>query len=121
MHIIFGDDQAQALADKYTVLELDTLRFGANGPVATAYCVIEQIAINDLPKVESMRNLHSELMVNYRKRDWNFCTQALEHLTGFWGKELDSFYINLSQRITTYQEQDPGEDWDGIVEKQVAQ
>ena len=90
MHIIFGEEQAQALADKYTVLELDTLRFGANGPVATAYCVIEQIAINDLPKVPSMKNLHSELMVNYRKRDWNFCTQALEHLTGFWGKESDS-------------------------------
>lgn len=121
MHIIFGEEQAQALADKYTVLELDTLRFGADGPVATAYCVIEQIAINDLPKVPSMQNLHSELMVNYRKKDWNFCTQALEHLTGFWGKEIDSFYDNLAQRIVGYQEQDPGDDWDGIVEKQLAQ
>jgi len=116
MHIIFGEDQAQALAQKYTVLELDTIK--TQEKVVTAFCVVENVPISDLHKVESMRKLHSELMVNYRQRDWNFCDQALEHLYGFWNHELDTFYEEIRKRIDYYTQNDPGDNWDGIIVKQ---
>ena len=99
MNIIFGEDQARELTTKFTVLELDTFKFIEPNYQATAYCVLENIPIADLPQVDSLRNLHSTLMLNYYKKNWNFCEQAIEHLLGKWGNELDTFYIDLKNRV----------------------
>jgi hypothetical protein len=64
-----------------------------------------------------MRDLHENLMVHYYKQDWKYCQDAIEQLQGFWGKEVDSFYENLQQRISKYQENDPGPDWDPVIQK----
>lgn len=117
MNIIIDSDQVEQFKQNYTVLELDTIRLLPENKTITAYCVVEQIPLSDLPQVESKRNLHENLMINYRKRDWNFCNQALEHLFGFWNGELDSFYDEIRSRIAKYMEQDPGDSWDGIIEK----
>lgn len=117
MNIIFGRDQAAALSEKYTVLELDTIRFSTSGTELTAFCVVESIPILDMPKVESMKNLHENLMIEYRKRNWNYCDQALDYLTGFWGHDVDTFYDNLRARVKEYAETEPDESWDGVVEK----
>lgn len=113
MNIIFGRDQAASLSERYTVLELDTIRINNNE--LTAFCVVESIPIMDMPKVESMKNLHENLIIEYRKRNWNYCSQALDYLTGFWGHDLDTFYDNLRARIQEYTENDPGDDWDGVI------
>lgn len=117
MNIIFGRENLSSVDEKYTVLELDTIRIMPVNHVVTAFCLVENIPILNLPKVESMKNLHENLLINYRKKDWNFCTQALEHLVGFWGDEMDTYYQSLNQRISAYIEQDPGDEFDGIVER----
>jgi hypothetical protein len=117
MHIIFGKDEALELENKYTVLELDLIKIGSEGPVVPAYCVVENISILDLPKIESMKNLHNNLISNYRKKEWKYCQDALEHLLGFWGGEVDSFYQTLNQRLDNYIKQDPGPDWSPIIVK----
>ena len=117
MYIIFGDDQAQEIGKKYTVLELDTVRFAPSGTTATAYAVIENIPIPDLPKLSFQQDLHKNLMENYRKKDWNFCEQAIENLVGSFGNELDTFYVELQSRINNYKDNDPGEDWDFCIKK----
>ena len=120
MNIIFGREHAAELSNTYTVLELDTIRIGNAGPELVAFCVVESVSILDMPKLESMKNLHSNLLVEYKKKNWNYCEQALEHLMGFWGQELDTFYTNLSERIADYKLNDPGDDWSGIVEKNLS-
>lgn len=117
MHIIFGKDEAVQLENKYTVLELDLIQFGQDGPVAPAYCVIENISILDLPRVESMKALHENLILNYRSRDWKYCLDAMEHLQGFWGGELDSFYQNLRDRITLLVDTPPSASWEPVIQK----
>jgi hypothetical protein len=117
MNIIFGRDQAMTLAEKYTVLELDTIRVSPSNKEITAFCVIESIPIMDMPKVESMKNLHENLLIEYKKKNWNYCIQALEYLTGFWGHEIDTFYDNIGSRIQNYSENDPGDTWDGVIVK----
>lgn len=119
MNIIIDPNQVKELEEKYVVLELDTLKLVPGDQTVTAYCVVEHVPVMDLPQVESMKDLHKNLLVNYRKRDWNYCTQAIEHLLGFWNGEVDSFYQDLMSRIAKYIEQDPGENWDGMVEKHV--
>ena len=117
MNIIFGREAASALGDNYTVLELDTIQISPAGPELTAFAVVETIPILDMPKLESMKNLHANLLIEYRKKNWNYCNQALEHLMGFWNKELTSYYENLQSRINEYSACDPGPDWNGVVKK----
>ena len=117
MNIIFGRENAIALGEKYTLLELDTFKIGAEDQVITAFCAVENIPLLDMPKVESMKALHENLLINYRKKDWNYCTQALEHLEGFWGHDLDTFYSSIKARIADYSEHDPDLGWDGTIDR----
>ena len=117
MHIIFGSAAAQQASDKYTVLELDRLRLEPLGPIVDTYCIIETVPLEEIPLLDNYCRLHAKLMDNYRRKDWNFCEQALEHLHGRWGGVMNSFYDEISNRIAKYKQQDPGDDWDGIYEK----
>ena len=117
MNIIFGDAQAKEIGKKYTVLELDTIRFVPSGAMATAYAIVENIPIQDLPRLSFQTELHHNLMENYRKGDWNFCSQAIENLIGNFGGELDSFYAELQARVNNYKDNNPGENWAPTIER----
>ena len=120
MNIIFGREHAAMLETQHTVLELDTLRFGKDGDEVTVFCVVENIPILDMPKIEKMKELHANLMIEYRKQNWNYCEQAMEHLVGFWNHEMDTFYDSILSRVNQYKDESPAEGWDGVIEKSVA-
>ena len=115
MNIIFDKSHLEELQNKYTVLELDTIRIESTGQQRTAYCVVENVPILEMAQVESFKDLHANLMDNYRKQNWNYCEQAIEHLMGKWNRELDSFYTDLLDRILNYKENSPGLDWNSVV------
>ena len=115
MNIIFDKSHLEQLQSKYTVLELDTFRIESTDQQRTAYCVVENVPILEMAQIESFKNLHANLMDNYRKQDWNYCEQAVEHLIGKWNGELDSFYADLLERIISYKENSPGSDWDPVI------
>ena len=116
-----GTEQAKMFEGKYTVLELDTLKFMPDGALVTAYCVVENIPLTELAEVADLQKVHLNLLEKYRKKDWAHCEQSIKQLIGKWGGELDSFYTDLLNRVQNYQEKDPGENWDGFVEKYVKQ
>ena len=116
MNIIFGKKEVEQLEEKYIVLELDTITIRSSNPI-TVYCVVETIPLEQFPKLEPLKKLHSELMIKYRTRNWNFCEQAIEQLMGCWGKDVDSFYDILLTRIQEFKENEPDSDWTGIIAK----
>jgi len=115
MHIIFG--KSPELEEKYTVLELDTIKIGVDGPKRTAYCVIENIPLEEMPAVSMLKDLHGELMQQYRDRDWARCETIIGQLKGKWGGEMDSFYIELVGRIAGLKNQILDSTWTGVIEK----
>lgn len=115
MHIILGEENVREIDQKYTVLELDTLRI--SGEPVTAYCLVEQMPLDEMFTLTQFKDLHENLIKNYKKRNWKFCEDAVEHLRGKWQGELDSFYDSVIDRVKQYQQQDPGPEWDGIVNK----
>ena len=115
MNIIFGN--THTLDSKHIVLELDTIRIGTNGPEQTAYCVVENIPLQDMPIVESLKASHHDLMVEYRSQNWTACERIIAQLTGMWGGELDTFYQTLTSRINQLKTQTLDEYWTGIIEK----
>lgn len=116
MHIIFGDD-AKKLADKFTVLELDTIKFSNSGQKTTIYCVIENIPLPDFPVVDAYIKVHHDMMQAYRDRNWDYVETAIKGLTGKWNGEVDSFYQILYNRVESLKEQTLDDSWDGTVEK----
>ena len=116
MNIIFGEN-IKELHNKYTVLELDTFCMNATGGTNTAYCVLELIPLNELALTTSLVDLHANLLANYKKRDWNYCEQAIEQLVGKWGGELDTFYIELQNRIGLLKTQDLDDSWSPVIKK----
>ena len=117
MNILLGTENVHTVDKKYVVLELDTLKInGAEEPV-TAYCIVEQVPLNEIPVLEQYTDLHNNLLKNYRKRNWHYCEDAISHLRGRWHGEVDTFYDSLLTRVQQLQKQDPGPDWDGIVNK----
>lgn len=116
MNIIFGTTEATQLQEKYIVLELDTVTIRGSNPI-TAYCIIENLPLEELSTIDNFKQLHIELMENYRKRNWDFCIQAMDHLCGAWGKQVDSFYEILRERILKYKENEPDANWNGVIPK----
>jgi hypothetical protein len=117
MKVIFGSAQAETISNRMTVLELDTFfQPGLPEPV-TAYAVIDNTAIplQEIPVLENFVQLHNNLMSEYRKRNWNYVEQAIEHLQGRWKCELDSFYKEMLERVNKLKDIDLPENWNGIV------
>ena len=117
MNIILGRENIEQAQEKYTVLELDTLIINGAADPVTAYCLIEQVPIDQIAGIDQFRDLHQNLMANYRKRNWKYCENAIEHLRGKWGGELDSFYTEMSQRISLLRQQVLDDDWNGSIIK----
>jgi hypothetical protein len=113
MNIIFGD-AIKEIPNGYTVLELDTFRFVAEGIVRTAYCVVEKIPLEEFTKLDAYKKVHEDIIRYYKQREWNYCEHAIEGLMGKWNGELDTFYLDLLSRVKNYKDNEPAADWDGI-------
>ena len=98
MHIILGTEAADKLRENYTVLELET--FNHKGQDITAYCVVSQVPIMELPQLENDRRLHADFIDEYKKGNYKYCIDAVEHLRGRFNGDLDSFYEVIIERIT---------------------
>ena len=119
MNIILGRENIEQAQEKYTVLELDTLIINGAADPVTAYCLIEQVPIDQIAGIDRFRELHNNLMKNYRLRNWKFCEDAIEHLRGQWGGELDSFYTEMNQRISHLKKEVLTPQWNGIIDKTI--
>lgn len=115
MNIIFKKNLT-AIDQKYTVLDLDTFSL-PDGSTHTACCILENIPINEMSITENLKELHASLILNYGQRNWNYCEQAIEQLMGKWGGEVDSFYNELSTRVTKYIKEEPPLSWTSIIPK----
>jgi hypothetical protein len=115
MHIILKN-HISSLEEKYTVLDLDTFRL-PDGNTHTACCVVENMPIQELAQADNFKELHANLVLEYGKRNWNYCEQAIEQLMGKWGGELDTFYTDLVSRIEQLKTQELDDSWSPVILK----
>lgn len=116
MHIIMGDQITKELSEKYIILELDSFRVDDKSQPMSAFCLVENVPLNELPQAEEFQDLHAQMIKNYRQGNWKFCQDALEHLVGRWNGEADSFYHTISERIFDLQQKDTNpEQWDPAI------
>lgn len=99
MNIIIGEIAAEKLKENYTVLELET--FTVNDSKVKTYCVVEHIPITEITNLEQYKSLHQKFIEEYYNKNYKFCIDAIEHLTGKFGGELDTFYNTILDRINS--------------------
>lgn len=118
MQIIIGIPPKE-LVEKYIILELDTIQYAEGVDPVTAYCVIggEDVTLEEVSYLKQYANMHEALMNNYRKKNWNFCEQAIKSLKGKFKGEMDSFYEILEKRIHDYKKENVDFTWDGTLRK----
>lgn len=117
MNIIFETEVTKDIAEKYTLLELDTFLKTGTGEKVKSFCVLtnEDITLQEIALIEKNKELHANLIKNYQLRNWDFCEQAISHLQGKWKGECDSFYSVLGKRISEYKNQAVPESWDYAI------
>ena len=113
MNIIFGASAVQQAQEKYIVLELDT--FQVDQQLTTTYALVEKVPLMEMTSLVQFKDLHSNLMKEYGKRNWKYCEDAMEHLRGKWNGELDTFYTVLAERIQELKTQSLSDDWSGVI------
>ena len=117
MNIIFGDTVEQ-VSNTHTVLELDTFKLMPSERLITSYCVIDNLPLAEFPRLEANKNIHQQLIEQYRQQNWEFCRSALHSLSGCWNGEIDTFYQHLSERIGEYIANPPDASWAGVIIKE---
>lgn len=119
MYVIFGRETVDKLGDKFTYLELDTFMEEGLGSPVTAFAVIgmEDMKLDEIPLLDNYTRLHNEMLNEYRKGNFDYCHQAMEHLRGKWQQKLDSFYDEFEKRIKELEKGPLPDGWDGIVHK----
>ena len=106
MDIIFGRENAEKLREKYTVLDLETVE--KDGHSIEVFCLIggDKISIGDLPQFEQWITLHNDFLHGYQTQQYDYCRQCIDHLTGKFGGEVDTFYEEILKRIEAADSQD---------------
>jgi hypothetical protein len=117
MNIILQSQITEDVKDKYILLELDSFRMRPDQTPMPAYCILEQLSLDEMMNMKQYLDLHSNLMPNYRKRNWNYVEQAIEHLMGRWNNQLDSFYTEILTRVSKFRSQEPDDQWDGVIDR----
>lgn len=117
MNILLETAITDEIRDRYLLLELDSFRLSPDGDPLPAYCLLEPLPLDQTLIMQQYLDLHQNLILNYRRRNWNYVEQAIEHLMGQWNHQMDSFYSDLLKRVKALKMQDLDDTWDGIIQR----
>lgn len=98
VYIVWDKKVVEKLQNNYTVLELET--FQKDNKEITAFCVLNEVSIAELPSLERSKQLHQTFIQEYKKGNYKFCKDSVEFLKGRFNGELDSFYTAIIEKIT---------------------
>jgi hypothetical protein len=118
MYIIYDPNTIEQLKQdqRYTLLELDTIRHSDQHQPITAYCVIDSIPLSELGQASAYVTWHQELIEDYKHQNWENCLQTIPMLMGHFNGEVDSFYSVLEQRIKQLIDQGHPKDWSPVLD-----
>ena len=115
MNIIFDTENIDQIKNNNILLELDTFYFAKLDKTATAYCVVNNVRLTEFDKIEQHQRLHADMINAYKNKDFKLCQDLQEHLIGAFGGELDSFYSELTNRITNIESAPLIKDWNPVI------
>ena len=101
MHIVYGKEQADRLKEKYTVLELDTVKVEEVDKNLTLFAVVdtEKLGVIDLPQLAQWVKLHEDLIRNLKKTNKKLWEIEDNIRTKESNQEFDEEFIKLARSV----------------------
>jgi len=81
------------------------------------FTVLGRSALKDDPHCTELRALNADMLVAFRKQDWDGALALIERCrSAANGLDVAGLYDMYVERISTYRADPPPPDWDGVYE-----
>ena len=115
VNIIVGARTAQAVRDKFAVLEIDCIKVKGKSEPETIYMVLGRAEMARSDGFDRLRHAVNEMIARYRRRDFRGAAETLarcrEADPGF---GLEALFALYESRIGIFQQNPPSDNWDGV-------
>ena len=115
VRIIVGARTAQAVADKFALLELDVITVKGKTEPETVYTVLGDAEVAASENYQALKRVFSDMLQHYRRRDFEgaeqFILRCREAAKPF---GLDRLVDIYTLRIASFQKDEPPVDWNGV-------
>lgn len=115
VRIIVGSRTAQAVADKFALLELDVITVKGKTEPETVYTVLGDAEVASREDFKTLKRVFDQMLASYRARDFDSAEQLIlrcrEAVKPF---ALDRLVDIYTLRIASFQKEGPPVDWDGV-------
>jgi len=113
--ILVGARTAEALRDRYALLELDCITVKGKTEPETIYTVLGGADVLAAPEFKTLDRAVGRFLALYRSQDWKAALQALSACRGGTGRfAMDLFADLYADRIEIFQQNPPGPEWNGV-------
>jgi adenylate cyclase len=115
VQILLGSRTAEALRDKFPLIELDRVTVKGTSEPETVYTVCGRPEVISTDEFKSLQAAVEKMLRCYRAQDWDGAEAAIAELRGCGGVIDTGELVNLYQeRVEAFRTSPPPPDWDGV-------
>jgi len=113
--IIIGARTAEAVKDKFALLEVDFITVKGKTEPEVIYTVLGRREVAATSQFEKLYEASVKILERYRRREWDSVMAIIESSRG----AADHFEVNgllelYCERVRTFRENPPPDDWNGV-------
>ena len=115
--IVLGALTAEAVSDRFAVLELDLIRVKGKNEPERVFGLFGDEEMAENTDFKAARALNKSMITAYRNQDWTSAFDAvgmLREVDGRLGLRLDDYLFLYETRIGEFRTNPPGKYWDGV-------
>ena len=115
--IVLGALTAEAVSDRFAVLELDLIRVKGKNEPERIFGLFGDEEVAQKSDFKAARALNKSMITAYRNQDWTSAFEAvgmLREVDGRLNLRLDEYLFLYETRIAEFRANPPGQYWDGV-------
>jgi adenylate cyclase len=110
--IIVADDTRRAAERGFAFLEVDFLAVGPRDETIKLYAMLGNPLVRASPKFRALATFHEHIFNSLRTQQWRKARQLIGQCRKLSGASQTLYDLHLA-RIAWFEQNPPGEDWDG--------
>ncbi|MTI09564.1 CHASE2 domain-containing protein [Curvivirga aplysinae] len=112
--IVLGPETASEVSNDYATLELDLIAVKGKTEAVQIFTLLGSHKEMDMSHFTVHKEKHDEMISNFRAQNWDLVENQIASLKGGVDTIMDDFYDIYLERVATYRETPPPQDWDGV-------
>jgi adenylate cyclase len=113
--MLIGEKTAQAVSDKFAVLQVDSILVKGKTDPEDIYTVVGGSDVAGTQEFQRLRELWDQCLQRYKARDWTGAAEMVDQCRPLFGKfEVNGLADLYDDRIHQFKVTPPPDDWDGV-------